>query len=193
MLPLGHAGIALGAVALIDSAVNKRNPLHLGSVQPAQQSSNNKAFQLSKIDLRFLFLGTLLPDIIDKPVGWIFFSQGRVFSHTLIFLLLITLAGYIVYRRSAKNWLLVVSLGVFFHLFMDYMWDSYKIFLWPFWGFGFERMDHGEIIDKILHGLYSDPGLYIPEIIGGLILIWFAAVLLRRRQMRAFIKYGSLN
>ena len=43
-------------------------------------------------DLAFVLLGSMLPDIIDKPLGTILFgtpAMGRIFAHTLLFLLLL--------------------------------------------------------------------------------------------------------
>ena len=58
-----------------------------------------------RVDIRLLAIGSLLPDIIDKPVGQVFFrgtfSDGRIFSHTLLFLALVSLGGYARRRRTA--------------------------------------------------------------------------------------------
>jgi len=90
-------------------------------------------------------LGSLLPDIIDKPVGQFFFrdtfSNGRIFCHTLLFLILITLAGLCLYRSRGKTWLLGFSFGTFMHLIQDQMWLEPRTFLWPLYGFAFEKID----------------------------------------------------
>ena len=43
-------------------------------------------------DLGFVLLGSMLPDIIDKPLGEVLFgtpAMGRTIAHTLLFLLLL--------------------------------------------------------------------------------------------------------
>jgi len=49
----------------------------------------------NSVSLAFLALGSMLPDIIDKPLGHIFLASslgyGRIYSHTLLFLTIATL------------------------------------------------------------------------------------------------------
>ena len=45
----------------------------------------------------------------------------------------------------------------------------------------------------VLHSLLADPDMYMPEIIGGAILLWFAAVLMRRKEMSVFIRTGQFS
>ncbi|NNF65359.1 MAG: metal-dependent hydrolase, partial [Acidimicrobiia bacterium] len=46
------------------------------------------AFRDERMDLRFLALGALLPDLIDKPIAYFVFERynaTRLWGHTLIF------------------------------------------------------------------------------------------------------------
>ncbi|MFP3975182.1 MAG: hypothetical protein ACLFVK_03050, partial [Dehalococcoidia bacterium] len=56
------------------------------------------------IDYRIALIGSMLPDIIDKPLGiYIFtetFSNGRIYAHTLLFFLVLLLIGLFRYIRS---------------------------------------------------------------------------------------------
>ena len=118
MLVFGHTGITLGVAALLGRASYKRDFLPAVVKCPDERSkllteetsdcnhpSMSKVSWLSSlanhIDIRVLLLGSLLPDIIDKPVGLYFwrdtFSNGRIFCHTLLFLMVITLAGLYLY------------------------------------------------------------------------------------------------
>jgi len=85
------------------------------------------------VDLAFLALGSMLPDIIDKPLGLLAFGtaeQGRTFGHTLLFLIVLaTLAVYLKNLRLAS-----VSFGVLAHLVLDSMWKSPAILFWPLLG-----------------------------------------------------------
>jgi len=84
-------------------------------------------------DLAFLALGSMLPDIIDKPLGLLAFgtlAAGRTIGHTLLFLLVLAaLAFYLKDLRLAS-----VSIGVLAHLVLDFMWQSPVILFWPLLG-----------------------------------------------------------
>src|SRR5512140_2459711 len=85
---------------------------------------------MSKANLTFLALGSMLPDIIDKPLGLIAFgspSMGRTFAHTFLFLLLI--AALSIYTRDMR--LKSLYWGLLAHLTLDSMWNSPVILLWP--------------------------------------------------------------
>jgi len=124
MLILGHAGIALGAVVLLDRALSKSDLAvnkQDDSMEQSQGSSTlvraqsfisgNKAAHLAslvkQIDIRVLIIGSLLPDVIDKPVGiYLFrstFSNGRIFCHTLLFLILISLLLEFICTEAAQR------------------------------------------------------------------------------------------
>jgi membrane-bound metal-dependent hydrolase YbcI (DUF457 family) len=213
MLILGHAGIALGAAVLLDRALSKsdlavnkqddsKEQPQISSTLVRAQSfmSGNKAAHLAslvkQIDIRVLLIGSLLPDIVDKPIGlYLFrstFSTGRIFCHTLLFLILITIAGIYLYRSRTKLWLLVLSFGTLIHLLLDQMWLVSRTLLWPLYGFHFPPEDVSEWGQEMLHALRTEPGTYVPEIIGGVILAWFTWALARDSEVYAFIKNGRV-
>ncbi|MCJ7763948.1 MAG: metal-dependent hydrolase, partial [Dehalococcoidales bacterium] len=204
MLILGHAGITLGAAVLLSGAMTAfRSPIprqeNTAVASPDDSLSRLESWLTSlarHVDIRLLLIASLLPDIIDKPLGHIFFrealSNGRTIGHTLFFLILITLAGLFLYRRGKKTWLLVLSFGTLTHLILDQMWKTHETLLWPFFGFAFEKHDITTWIPDIIDNLTVKPGVYIPEIVGGLVLIWFAWEVLRRRKLLSFIKYGRI-
>jgi len=211
MLLLAHTGITLGVTKLLNTAIsrnhasttisqNVRQALPSQSI-PAQSSTEaRKTPWLSalgnRIDVRLLLIGSMLPDIVDKPIGlYLFrdtFSTGRLFCHTLLFLILITLAGAYLYKVRGRVWLLVLAFGTLIHLILDQMWLSYRTFLWPFFGFAFEREDITDWAGKMLRALYTDPSVYLPEFIGAVILVWFAMVLVRKKKLGSFIRYGKV-
>ncbi len=83
-------------------------------------------------------LGALLPDLVDKPLGIFVLGSvlgtGRIFLHTLLFLLVLVLAGAVVYRRYGRPALLAVGLGVASHQVLDTMWTSPRNWLYPLLG-----------------------------------------------------------
>jgi membrane-bound metal-dependent hydrolase YbcI (DUF457 family) len=147
-----------------------------------------------RIDIRLLLIGSLLPDIIDKPVGLFFFrdifSYGRTFCHTLLFLILITLGGLYLYWSHNKTWLLVLSFGTFTHLILDLMWLTPRTLLWPLYGFSFEGFDFSCLMPDIFYALLINPIICIPELVGAAVVIWFVWLLVRREKLLAFLRNG---
>lgn len=146
------------------------------------------------IDMRLILLGSLLPDIIDKPSGqWLFedtFSNGRIFSHTLLFLAVLVSTGIYLYLKQRRSWLLVLGLGTFAHLLLDEMWLTPRTLFWPFFGFDFPRVELTSWGTNILQALFNDPSVYVPELIGFIILACFFGNLVRKGRLVAFIKRG---
>jgi len=207
MLVFGHTGITLGAATLLAGMLGNdgchettRNEAIESTPYHPQVVPNRKAWWLtllaSRIDIRLLLVGSLLPDIVDKPVGQFFFretfSNGRIFCHTLLFLILVTVAGIYLYRRHSKTWLLAFSFGTLTHLIFDQMWLTPRTLFWPLLGLTFERLDISNWMPNIFHALLTDPVVYIPELVGAVTLSWFVWLLFRRRKIHFFIKYGQV-
>ena len=196
MLVFGHAGITLCTAAVLVSAFRERQRTRtltgfLKCIPSWFHSLGNY------IDIRILLIGSLLPDIIDKPVGQFFFREtfnnGRIFSHTLLFLLLLTVAGVLIYKKYSKTWLITCSFGTFSHLVLDEMWRNPNTLLWPILGLNFERLDISNWTANIFQALFSGPSVYIPEILGLAVVIWLAWELLRERKVRFFLRYGRFE
>lgn len=111
---------------------------------------------------RWVLLGTLLPDLIDKPVFFLlsryFHEAGweagkRGFAHTLVFLTL--LAGISVMRKSQA--FQAVTAGTATHLALDVISKctegsstavgSLRVLFWPLAGWSFPTLSHG------MHGI----------------------------------------
>lgn len=214
MLVFGHAGITLGIAALSIGVLSKGGylPTVVKETGEHPDCSSESAIAhnctpLSKtswitavasyLDIRFLLLGSLLPDLIDKPIGiYLFreiFESGRIFCHTLLFAVIIALAGVYLFRRSSKAWLLALSFGVLTHLIFDQMWLSPITLLWPLYGLVFDKSYPENWLEDLLYGLLAEPGVFIPELLGVIVLIWFALLLLQRKKVFAFIKYGKVQ
>lgn len=189
MLFFGHAGITLGAAALAARALKNRE---------ANYSGKKSLFApvTRYLDIRLLLIGSLLPDIIDKPVGqYLFretFNNGRIFSHTLLFLLLISAAGYLIYKRRKRIWLLTLAAGVFTHIILDEIWNTPETFFWPLMGFTFPQYELEGWGTHLLDVLLSSPYIYISEAVGLAVCIWFAIWLLVRKRFVTFIWRGRI-
>ncbi len=141
----------------------------------------------SRVSLAFLALGSMLPDIIDKPLGLIVFgspNMGRTFAHTLLFLMIL----------SALCWhfqdirLFSLAWGVLVHLSLDFMWNSPEILLWPILGPfpSAPLLDTMSYLEMLLCGL-KNPAVWIPETAGLAYLVFFGYT--RRRQISAWIDH----
>jgi membrane-bound metal-dependent hydrolase YbcI (DUF457 family) len=198
MFLLGHLGITLAAAQVLDGAVLSRRHGPTQEIQEAQQYEgvqSGKFSSISRIDVRLLLLGSILPDIIDKPLGHIILrntlDNGRIYCHTLLFAIIISLAALCLWKYKHRTWLLPVAFGVFMHLVLDQMWLIPHTLLWPLDGLIFPE-GYGNFWEEIVHELILDPGIYIPEIIGGLILLWVAILMIRKKHLHAFVRNGHL-
>jgi len=105
MLVFGHVGITLGAAVLVNGAVNMR-ATHAAPVasqsRAVLQIANEprarlKAWSIRSwfeylgrfLDIRVLMVGSLVPDIIDKPISLFLTGNGRAYAHTLALTLLV--------------------------------------------------------------------------------------------------------
>ncbi len=213
MLLFGHAGITLGTAVLlngtltkIQTIVTKTNQLEeqpqASTGTPVSRSSSSSGVPpwftslADRIDIRLLLIGSLLPDIIDKPIGrFLFretFNNGSIFCHTLLFLIVITAGGLYLYRYRNKTWLLALSFGTFIHLILDGMWLAPQTLLWPLYGFSFERIDVNSWIQHLFYNLLNKPVVGIPELVGAAIIIWFVWLLVHRGTLYAFIRSGQV-
>ena len=211
MLVFGHAAITLGAAVLLNGALTKsqarrgvnesRGEPRPPPEKPSQNWSSGGVVSwftslANRIDIRLLLVGSLLPDIIDKPIGVFFFrdtfSNGRIFCHTLLFFILITLGGLYLYRSRNKTWLLALSFGTFMHLILDRMWLSPRTLLWPLYGFSFEKVDLTYWTQDMFHALLTNPMVWISELVGAAIVICFVWLLVRRGNLYAFLRNGHV-
>jgi inner membrane protein len=185
MLIFAHPGITLGAAAILAGNIDhQRNPVGWFA-------------SLSRyLDIRWLVIGSLLPDIIDKPVGeyWFkdTFNNGRIFSHSLLFLVLVAAAGFLLFRRKHYTWLLVLAAGTFTHLVLDEIWQTPQTFFWPLMGFTFPKENVEGWLSSIWQWLLHNPSVYVPEIIGLVIILLFCYTVIRNKKIGAFIKRGKV-
>ena len=140
---------------------------HTGIALAAGRFSKN-------VDFLFLAIGSMLPDLIDKPLGWMIYgtpNMGRIFAHTLLFFFI--LAALALYSGDIR--ITSLAAGVFIHLILDFMWLSPVILLWPFLG-SFPTahyVDPLSYMEMLLLALRK-PWVLVPECLGLAYLIYFA-------------------
>jgi Predicted membrane-bound metal-dependent hydrolase (DUF457). len=159
MFIFGHIGITLGIFYLLNCLSSKKD---------------------FWVKVPWITIGALLPDVIDKPLGRIILAEtigsGRIFAHTLLFVLLLGLAGYYLYSQG-KPELLIVAGASFCHLLEDQMWNTPKVLFWPLLGWKFPKDTiSGNFIEylMIIFNRSYYPGfteVFISEIVGLLIIV----------------------
>ncbi len=197
MLLFGHIGITLGTVALVDFLFFKLHPSNdiQGESIPetstvAQSRPSWFSSFLKRIDIRLLVIGSLLPDIIDKPAGFAFGISGRAFCHTLLFLILLSFVAF-VFRRGRTRWLFPLVYGTFMHLVLDSMWRTPSVLFWPLFGWQFPPGTQCDLwLLNMLSALFSNPGAYVSELLGVAILLGFIVLLARKKVILSIVKHG---
>lgn len=155
-----------------------------------------------KLPRAALLVGTVLPDLIDKPVYYSvaafigrdaasqsLISGTRTFGHTLLFLIIIALVAYL--RKSRL--LAALAVGITTHHLIDLIGDEFQLrldlitpgtgpdgfhaLLWPLLGWGFPT----STTTIVGHGTQIiNPWVLMGEVIGLCILLWDY----RRRWLR---------
>ena len=208
MLLFGHIGITTGVVkaynilasmTMPDSRYQPGSSLKISTVISEKLRLhyllNGAKGRIDSMDYRMVLVGSLLPDIIDKPL-WFFTAaempfSGRGYTHTLLLNLTLFIGG-LVLLRYGKSWLLLISLSSFMHLIFDQMWNSPAVLLWPLLG-PFPREETVGWFSNLFQALFSYPEVYIPEIIGLAIVLLFAYRVVMRKGITNFIRNGAIE
>lgn len=155
-------------------------------------------FRDPKVDVRFLLLGAILPDLIDLPIGTVIladrYSTGELWFHSLTVAILYMAIVLVATRRGRRRRaFMAVGVGWLFHLLLDGMWIDQSVFLWPFFGW---EIPPGEMPYWPLawERAMSDPWRWIEEAvgIGYLIWLWMALGLSDRGRRNAVVQTGRL-
>jgi hypothetical protein len=150
------------------------------------------------VDYRLVIIGSMLPDIIDKPVGEYIFSSifhnGRIFGHTLLFIAVLVIIALLVAKKYRYWGVGIISAGAIFHQIEDQMWNAAETWFWPLFGWGFPQHEIDNYIMYLLSNLLSRLDIFVPEL-AGLVIVGafiFRFRLYRPDNARAFIYTGSL-
>lgn len=169
MFLLGHLGLGLGVAWLATWLAARRWSV--------------------TVDWRFVLLGTILPDLIDKPLGAILGLESRLWAHTLVFAVT-ALALSFAPRLESLLWL---GLGILTHFLFDQIWNQPWVILWPAYGWTFPP--GGPTLEGYLYVLLTDPVVQAGEVIGAAVLVFFARAhgLLSWSALRAFLRNGRVK
>ena len=172
MHPLGHMTVSTGTV-WIGSRLLRR------SSEAARQVVNS-------IDHRLVLLGGLLPDLIDKPLGWFllrdhFDGNGHLYGHTLLAVLAVALPGVLLAVRYSDPRVLAMGVAMLSHLAVDPTNHSPDNLLWPILGTDFPQVT-----------LLGTKMTVLTESISALMLLAAAYYLYHTDKLARFIRTGRI-
>jgi membrane-bound metal-dependent hydrolase YbcI (DUF457 family) len=195
MLLLGHLGITLGIIKtyenLSETLVNKEDKMN--------------------IDYRYALIGSLLPDIIDKPLMLLLSNSpihsARYFAHSLIFSILILLISIflILYFKSIK--FLILTLCSYIHLLLDKIWLQPEVFLRTNYFINLKHQSKITLSQYVINKVgntyksvseidwvskYTNPNIYVYELIGLIFISYYLIKLIYQRNLKNFIYTGKI-
>ena len=194
MLLFGHVSITMAAARLSDIVFPSDEYQDTGSGLRYHITSMLKRIrdETKNLDYRILIIGSVLPDIIDKPLFLLFRESGmftgRSYAHTLLFAILLLTGGIV----SKKSWLLTLALADLFHLILDFIWDDPETLFWPLLG-RFEPYEADIWFSHLWFTLTHLPEIYIPEILGLMVTCFLAYKVLKARGVKRFIRQGVID
>lgn len=199
----GHLGITLG-LALGAEFAFRRQAVLSSKYERIKEVSDSAApgpcrsrlaMSISRLDYRIVLLGAMLPDIIDKPVSFLFPVDGRVFGHSLLFFLIIFAVGIYRFLRADRPGFLVLAICSGFHILLDNMWLMPHTLFWPLYGLGFPLCDvtMSGWLTIWFQTLKTEPAVFVPEVIGAFIMILFVVELLRGGSLPMFLRNGVVG
>jgi hypothetical protein len=155
-------------------------------------------FRDPKVDVRFLFLGVVLPDVIDLSAGTLLFagtySRGELWAHSLtaasVYMALVLLMTRRGKRRRA---FMAVGVAWLFHLLLDGMWANPEVLFWPFFGVEFAT-GTSPFWALAWERALGDPWRWALEVAGVfyLVWLWFAAGLNNTSRRSSLIRTGRI-
>lgn len=137
-------------------------------------------FKDKTADLRFLITGLIILDFVDIILALSPINKDENFiTHSLLFSVLTMFSIMLTTKRGTKlrKNLLLFSIGVFLHLFLDFMWLDQANFLYPL------PMEKADNFDKTIQIIA------VQEIIGALYIVYkFKS----KELVKIFIKTGVI-
>jgi hypothetical protein len=151
-----------------------------------------------KVDVRFLLVGAILPDLVDLALGTAVlggsYSIGELWSHSLL-IPSVYMASVLVLTRRGRRRRAFMALGIgwLLHLLIDGMWTDPDVLFWPFFGW---ELPGGQAPFWPLawERAMSDPWRWVLEGAGltYLIWLWLALGLGQAERRRGLASTGRL-
>lgn len=90
-------------------------------------------------------IGSILPDLIDKPIGIVIFPEaignGRIIGHSLLFILILLIIAVLLWKYRGTIAGFGLPIGALVHQILDSMWTSQASWFYPLYG-PFPRRDY---------------------------------------------------
>lgn len=156
------------------------------------------ALGVRRIDFRVVMLGAVLPDLIDKPIGTVFFeakfASSRLYGHTLLMVTLLLVGVQLVLRGStARRWF-ILPIAALIHLALDGMWNQPVTLFWPLFSTTFPPDQTGNYWLEVLKRPLENGWVLAGELAGlGMLIYLFRAFRLQNPvNRRRFLRTGDL-
>ena len=173
-------------------------PGHIAATWGVANLLQQNNARLNCLDYRLLAVSALLPDLIDKPLALLVFTDvhtSQLITHSLLFNLgLLTFTLF--FWRKALPYVLAFNA----HLLADRMWHHAQSFWWPLFGWHtfweYKPMNTpAAMLDVYLDIVTHYPQVWVIEVIALLALLWFSYryQLYRWPVLRRFILTGQLR
>lgn len=193
MLIFGHVGITAGIFKIYETSAKRKESI-------------NDDF----IDYRMVMIGSLLPDIIDKPLVQIIYGlrnhEGHLIAHSFIFSGLLILIGMILLYMKENKSVITIGISCLIHQLLDKLMLVPNIFFLPrVNSSNFVALKKLTFIHNIMRPVYmrfpylrdtvlyfERPYVFISEVIGFIIVICFIYKLFANKSIHKFIKNGRL-
>lgn len=173
MLPLGHMVAGCGGAWLVKQGVGERSP-------------NPLARLFDSIDYRFVAIGAVLPDLVDKPLIWFILRDtetygGHHFGHSLVFALGLLLLGSAV-GALGENRVFLLAIGALSHVLLDSVTRVPWSLLYPFIEVEADRYG---LLPRV-----TDTGI---EIVLLALLLWAVSRAEGRRWLLRLVREGRVD
>jgi hypothetical protein len=118
-------------------------------------------------------IGSILPDLIDKPAGILIFGSsigGRIYLHALLVIFVVLVIGIAIwwYFRSFSG--IAFGLGILSHQLLDMMWKKPVNWYYPFLG-SYTQVHYTNTFTKSLMTELTNPSEWLFGLVVILILI----------------------
>jgi membrane-bound metal-dependent hydrolase YbcI (DUF457 family) len=121
-------------------------------------------------------IGSILPDLFDKPVAIIVFGStlgGRIYFHGLVFFFIVLVIGIIIWRYFHSFAGIALALGILSHQLLDAMWEMPVKWYYPFLG-PYKEVNYSNSFSKGLMTELTSPSEWL---IAGVIILILIQVL----------------
>ncbi|MCI0887630.1 MAG: metal-dependent hydrolase [Chloroflexi bacterium] len=151
MNTINHVGLTLLAAVPVEYIIRQR-------IASGKRKRHSKALALAGLpvlsvngisaltyfDFRLVIIGSIVPDILDKPMGFLLApdllnNNLRTIGHGGLFALAFVLAGLAAHYIMRNPQLLVMAIASAGHMVLDQMWQQWDTVFWPFLGLEFRQ------------------------------------------------------